>query len=703
MATDAQDPIFQEEQQHLSETYATLVAMRDSLSAELETKHKGIAQDLIDMSEEISLDFVGADETMETLAAIETLNSVIDTYNQYHDYTVDKVRRILLLLMQPYFAKVRLKMRPGRPARDVYIGAAGVTDEHKIPLIVDWRSPVAETYYNQEMGQTSYTVDGKVRTVNLELRRQFDITRNVLNMYFDTTVAIQDSLLLGALKRHHTEKLQAITATIQREQNAIIRHDDVPALLVNGIAGSGKTSVMLQRIAYLLYRQRETLSPSQVYLFTPNSVFQSYISAVLPSLGEANPQTFTWTSFMRDQGLSERSDGATTSPEELKRLEELVGGLVLEEDDLRGISVNGVALLKPAQVKTSVNKFSKFPVGPRLAALVKDDLHDKLDRRFAALAKDDELQEELLGLDLDEQIEIFGRTLDAPDEDELIGYAEQYARHLYGSAHDDVERGTWLRIDRIGMRMLGVQALTAAEWLYLKLLICGPSEKAARYVMVDEVQDYTVTQLMVLARYFPRAHFLLLGDQHQAISEGTATFDQIRELFSHTHGSVEECLLRTSYRSSPEITALFASLLDEHDRITLSSVRLPGVEPEMASFSDRDQFLDALHATVEAAHASEGLTAIITANKSRRSWLHRQLGDTIKSIHRGDALPATGVVVMDLELAKGLEFDHVIIPDAQAEVFPDTPLARRRLYTTISRAMHKVTIISQGELTPLLA
>ncbi|MBQ9006468.1 MAG: ATP-binding domain-containing protein [Atopobiaceae bacterium] len=703
MATDVKDPTFEEEQKHLSETYATLLAMRDSLSEELEVKHKGIAQDLIDMSEEITLDFVGADETMETLAAIETLNSVIDTYNQYHDYTVDKVRRILLLLMQPYFAKVRLQMRPGRPARDVYIGAAGVTDDHKRPLIVDWRSPVAETYYNQQMGETSYLVDGKVRTVNLELRRQFDITRDVLNMYFDTTVAIQDSLLLGALKRHHTEKLQAITATIQREQNAIVRHDDVPALLVNGIAGSGKTSVMLQRIAFLLYRQRETLSPSQVYLFTPNSVFESYIDTVLPSLGESNPQTFTWASFMEAQGLSERSDGAMVSPDELRHLEELVGGITLEEDDLRGISVEGVSLLKPTQVKASVNKFSKFPVGPRLAALVKDDLHDKLERRFAQLAKDDELQEELLELDMDDQIEIFGRTIDAPDEEELERYTEQYARHLYGSAHDQVERGTWLRIDRIGMRMLGVKALSAAEWLYLKLLICGPSERDARYVMIDEVQDYTITQLMVLVRYFPRAHFLLLGDQQQAIREHTATFDQIKDLFAQSHGGIEECLLRTSYRSSPEITALFASLLDEHDRINLSSVRRPGIDPHIESYDDRDAYLDALRSSVRQAHEDDGLTAIITADKSRRSWLHRQLGDSVKSIHKGDALPKDGVVVMDLALAKGLEFDHVIIPDTQEEVYPDTPLARRRLYTAISRAMHRVTIFSQGTLTPLLA
>ncbi len=697
------DQTFVEEQKHLSDIYAQLVRMRDNLTHELETSHRGIAQDLIDMSEEIRLDFIGADETMETLAAIETLNSVIDAYNQSHDFTVDKLRRILLLLMQPYFAKVRLQLRPGRPAQDVYIGSTGVTDENRRPLIVDWRSPIAETYYNQEMGPTTYLVDGRTKTANLELRRQFDITQDVLHMYFDTTVAIEDSLLLRALKRHHSEKLQAITATIQREQNAVVRHDDVPVLLVAGIAGSGKTSVLLQRIAYLFYREREALRPDQVYLFTPNDVFGRYIDTVLPSLGESNPQTFTWRGFLSKLGLSERGTGADGSPENLRILQERLPELQLQPDDLRDIRVGDTILLKSSQVSGAADKFSRFPVGPRFAALVSDELHSRLERRLSQMAKSDAVQEQMLSLDLDDQIQIFGETINSATEEDLASYGRTYVEHLYATAHDDIEQLKWLRIDRIGMRLLDAPGISAAEWLYLKLLISGHGERDARYVMVDEVQDYTTTQLMVLARYFSRAHFLLLGDENQAIREGTATFDQMRTIFEETHKTVEECQLLTSYRSSPEITELFASLMDDASKASLSSVRLAGVKPMLVERPEREQYLATLSQLVEEAAAGEGLTAIVAAERSRVSWLSRQLGDAVRVVRRDEALPKEGVVLMDLRLAKGLEFDQVIIPDAQVEVYPDTPLSRRRLYTTISRAMHQVSIIAQGTMTPLLA
>ena len=699
------DPIFQQEQAHLTELYAKLTQIRDDISAELERTHATSVRDLLEMSEEVNVDVLDLDDPnyddlAEAAASIEALNSIIDAYNQFHDVNTDKLRRVMLLLLQPYFAKVTLEMRPGRPPRDVYIGAAGMTDERSRPLVVDWRSPVAETYYNQQMGPTSFEVDGRTRNVNLTLRRQFDIVRDRLNMYFDTTVAIQDSLLLGALKKHHTEKLQAITATIQREQNEVVRHEDVPVLLVNGIAGSGKTSVLLQRIAFLLYRNRKTLRADQVWLFTPNSVFENYIDTVLPSMGEANPQTFTWRAFVSAQGAGERDLGEGSDPDTLLRMEELAHGLVIEEDDLREIRVDGVALLKQGQVKSAVEKFSEFEVGPRFTALVKEELHDRLNRRLSQMAKDEELQEEMLGLDVEQQVEIFGETILADDDDETLAYAKRFVEARYASAHDEIERLAWLRFDRIGMRLLGQKALSATEWLWLRLIFTGVGERDARFVMIDEVQDYTVTQLMVLARYFSRAHFLLLGDEHQAIYEGTVSFEQIADIFRQTHGSVDECRLLTSYRSSPEITALFTGLLDEREQLRLTSVQRPGVEPVIRSFAEKDAYLAALREAV--AEPGEGLTAVVAESDARVNWLSKQLGDAARVIRGDVSLPARGVVLMPLRVAKGLEFDHVIVPDAQAEVYPDTPLARRRLYTALSRAMHRVTVLAQGEMTPLL-
>ncbi len=697
---EVHDETFEAEQAHLSEIYAQLVALRDDLTEEIETSHHGARQDLIDLSEEVTVDFGGADETMETLAAIETLNSVIDTYNKYHDISVEKLAHVLLLLEQPYFAKVTLKMRPGRPPRDVYIGTVGVTDREAEPLVVDWRSPVAATYYNQEMGRTSYEVNGRTRTVELTCRRQFDIVRDTLRGYFDTTVAIEDALLLDALRRRHSEKLRAITATIQREQNEVIRHPDVPVLLVSGIAGSGKTSVMLQRIAYLLYRQRETLDASQVWLFTPSEVFGRYIDTVLPQLGEANPQTGTWTDWVRGLGLSDRGDGAEGDPARLALLESRIADERFEDRDFRGIAYEGETLLKASQAQNAWDGFDQFPAGPRRCALTGDKLHDALERKFGRMSREDRWQEEMLGLDVDDQVACFGRTVDPGSEEETATLTRDYVAWRFAGAHDAVDALDWLRLDRIGARMLDAESLSAAEYIWLRLLISGHGARDVRYVVVDEVQDYTETQLTVLARYFRGAHFLLLGDPHQAIREGTVTWDDIRRILAPA-GEAAECRLLTSYRSSPEITALFASLLPEGERTQLTSVQEEGHAPRIEA-CDNDAWLATLTAAVAEDVKKDELTALICADRPRTRWLGKQLDGLVHPLSRDEALPARGVVLLDLSLAKGLEFDRVIIPDAQAEVYPDSPLARRRLYTAISRATHEVEIYAQGALTPLL-
>ena len=700
------DKTFEEEQQHLTEVYATIVKLRDELTEELEIHQQQAEEDLERMSEELHPDTFGvdADEIMETLAAIETLNSVIDAYNQRRDYAKERMQRVLALLRQPYFAKVRLKLMPNRPAQDIYIGAVGLTNDSLMPLVVDWRSPVAETYYNQENGRTSYKVDGRTKHVDLELRRQFDIKANKLLMYFDTTVAIEDSLLLGALQRHHSEKLQAITATIQREQNEVVRHDDVPVLLVAGIAGSGKTSVLLQRIAYLFYQERDRLEPRQVSLFTPNAVFGKYIDSVLPSLGESNPLVYTWRTFMETQELAGRDIGADSDPALLKRLEEAVPTLDIQIEDLRDIRLDGETLLNAKQLKSALDKYAQYPLGPRRMGFVLDELYSRLNRRFGALAHSEGMQEATLALDIEEQEDIFGDIIgdDADNEQKMVEYTRKYVEHRFGKARDLIDYCDWLRIDRMGERVLDGHSLNATEWLWLWLLITGGGSKETRYVMVDEVQDYSISQLMLLAKFYPKAHFLLLGDEHQAIREGTATWDEIREVFTKSHGGVEECSLLTSYRSSPEITELFSSLLSAEERGTLSSVRRAGVMPLVKAFDDTDAYLEQLRALAKEGQDADGLTAIVANDTRRVSWLSKQLGEGVQVLKKNDTLPKSGVILLDLALAKGLEFDHVIVSDAQVEVYPDTPLARRRLYTAISRAMHRASVLAQGELTPLL-
>lgn len=697
------DPVFNEEQQHLSHVYQKLDSIRIQAEAKLASLSAEAATNMNAMRKEVSLDFSDDENALETVAALESVNSIIDSYNRTSQVNTERLQRAVQLMEQPYFAKVCLQFRPNEKPREIYLGSVGMTDETRRHFIVDWRSPVAETYYNQENGEMSYKANGRTIKVNLTLRRQFDITRDTLNAYFDTTVAIEDPLLLASLAQNHSEKLKAITATIQREQNEIVRHEDVEVLLVNGIAGSGKTSVLLQRIAYLFYQQRDTLSPDQVYLLTPNPVFEKYIDNVLPDMGETNPHILTWSDFVRFLQLDNRGDSKETSVELLNTIENNLYDLKLDPHDFNPISIDGTSIVKLNQLQGLAAKYKHIPVGPRLIALLKEDLHERVNSRLSQLATDSKIQEEMLALEPNEQVRIFGQAIVAVTEQDLQEYQSAYVKSRFSSAHDEVEAVSWLRFDRIGMRITGASHLTAVAWLFLKTLITGAGEPNARYVMIDEVQDYTQAQLMVLSRYFSRAHFLLLGDENQAIHEGTATFPEIRRIFESTHGEISECRLLTSYRSTPEITSLFTKLMDDSSHIKTTSVQREGNKPQIIELSSQEELLAEITHIADTEMKKPGLCALVAPNKKVVASLREHLNDSIQVIDLDSTLPAEGVILLDVALAKGLEFDHVVVIDADRNHYPDTPLSRRRLYTALSRATHNVTVLAQGTLTPLLS
>ena len=578
---EATDPVFAAEQAHLSETYGKLEKIgRDAIAA-MEAVARDAAEDKKSMAEELAVNFATWDDILETHADIVAMNNIIEAHDMANSVQAERLRAVEVLLREPYFAKIALQFKEGHPAKELYIGSAGISDENYRRLVVDWRSPVAEVYYNQTMGPTSYVADGRTIHVDLQLRRQFEIEEDRLITYFDSDVAIEDKLLLASLSRGRSAHMQAITATIQREQNAGVR---------------------------------------------------------------------------------------------------LLGGDAVE--------------------KVSA-KFANLPAGPHRATLMAEELSARLTARLKSLAALEDTHDEIASLPVDEQLRLFGEVFDPQSDEEARTLALVYLEEKHADALRAMDAMEWLDIDRVAVRLLGREGLTSVEWVYLKMALTGLGNPEARYVMIDEAQDYSQGQLAVLARYFRRAHFLLLGDPNQAIFEGTATWDEMRAVFEEMRGEVSQCRLMTSYRSTPAITDLFARLLPAGEAMEVASVQREAPAPEIVVCENADEWKAALVEAVRVACDAGGLTAVIVLWKNDAKRLAKTL-DGVTVLGEGDSLPETGIVVVPLKLAKGLEFDRVIIPDASARTFPNSDIARRRLYTTISRATRHLTLLSNGDLTELL-
>lgn len=552
------DPVFESEQQHLKEVCSALIEAEAELHRRIESIDARAAADKASMTEDIRPNFAGVFDTLETYAAYGAVNSIIKQYDDEQRQNANKLKDIALLLERPYFAKLALKFPNGSRPREIYIGVVGFSDKEHGRLVYDWRSPVAEVYYSHALGKTSYEANGKTIEADLSLRRQFSIDHDDLLAYFDTDIALQDDLLIESLSQTRTSHMKAITATIQREQNMVVRAPDAPAMLVSGVAGSGKTSVMLQRLAYLLYRNRDTLIPDNVVLMTPNSKFQDYIEEVLPELGEGNPNMHTWDSL----------------------LEEIAEGLTG-----KGEHLTSRAILQ------------------------------KIEQEFAK---------------------------DEPSD------------------------------------------------LFLKA-------ECVRYVLIDEVQDYTVGQLEVIATYYPRAHFLMLGDPNQALSNGLASFDEIRKLFTGRKGYVREEHLALSYRSTIEITRAFASLADPATDFCIESVLRNGPVPGVMECGSEEDYVKALKTAI--GEITEGSAAIVALQEDEVEYYRSEV----------TALRMQGSVKADCEIdvltireAKGLEFDHVILADASSRSIESTDLWKRMLYTAASRATRSLTALSRGQAAPIL-
>ncbi|EMF0489996.1 AAA family ATPase [Enterococcus faecium] len=702
------------EEAYLKNVYQKLIDKKNELRESMDTAKIEGNQSLKEMAGELRLNFDSYLDNLDTFSMIEMKNREIDQMNIKQKNAENQLAKIERLLKSPYFGKVVVDFLDNEPKESFYIGTANFTDDADENLVYDWRSPIAELFYNNMIGPSSYTVrQNKIDTVIKE-RRQFLLERDRLVKFFDTSVAIQDDVLLEVLGQDETNEMKAITATIQSEQNTIIRDVKSQNILVNGVAGSGKTSAIMQRIAYLLYLYRDTMTSDDLLILSPNHRFIDYISNVLPSLGERNPLNLTIIQLVSQLSAEEiegeeayfkRITGENVS-EQTERLRSKKFIDNLKQSDplfldhpnfIRGLTKNGKTVLSK---KTIEKIYEKVPAHPKLIdrlQATKKALMSEWKNHLLKQANSPAVQNQVLSLTEDRQLELFGKLISDDSEQSIVAYARKLLQKKYRKITRQIEEMAWVDEHQLFERIYEKRYGSAYAWQPTRtvdeaviilairhLLVEKVNVPAFRYLLIDEVQDYTLAQLGLLIELFPKTHFTLVGDENQAIFNSSTTFADIMRCFDDYHLPIHRYDLRNSYRSSGAITELFKTYAVDQEKIDIVSIRPQGKEPEYRSFRSSEELLKILAEILVSLKGEKA--AVITQTEEETQTLQESIKKNSYGLENCQIIP--------LSLAKGLEFDHVILYPFEND--GDEQRRRRQMYTAISRGMKSIVVLERA-------
>lgn len=605
--------------------------------------------------------------------------------------TVQLRDRIAKLLDSPYFARIDFREEADRENTVFYIGRYSFTDKERAEILIfDWRAPVSGMFYDCEPGPAGY--DAPIGRVQGELtrKRQFKISQGSMEFVLESAVNIRDDVLQRELSLTSDDKMKSIIATIQKEQNRIIRNERAETLIIQGVAGSGKTSVALHRIAYLLYRHKETLSARNVVILSPNQVFADYISNVLPELGEepiyemgfadlARIQLEGIIRFEPDRDPLESSDPARAERERLKsgiefvkRMDqylEYAASAYFEPDDYQfgGFKVSG------DWISSRYQAYRNYPVLRRL----RETAADILDRFETGNIRKDVL----------------------PDQKEIYcKLKEMFRMKNTLELYQDFYRWTG------NPEMLVLPEKDTLEWadvypfLYFHAAFEGLKEnRMIKHLVIDEMQDYTPVQYAVMNKLFA-CKKTILGDFGQSLNPNH--LNSLND-FGKLYENAEVVKLNKSYRSTYEIIRFAKRILTVEE---LEPVERHGDPPEIISCEDLQGELVRIREKIETFQKSGRATlGIILKTNRRAAELYRILSDfyDIQLLTPESRRFSKGIIVTSVQMSKGLEFDEAIIPSAGSATY-HTDHDRKLLYIACTRAMHKLSLIHTGGLTELI-
>lgn len=690
------------------------------------------------------------DDQMETNASVQQQKQLVALAVENENILNSNKLKLENLQGSPYFGRIDI-VEDGEEDT-LYIGTSTLQDEDGEFLIYDWRAPISGIYYNGVLGKVHYQTPNGPTTVDLKKKRQFQIVHNQIRTMFDTNETVGDEILQSVLSEYSDEYLRNIVSTIQREQNTIIRDTHSDVLLVQGVAGSGKTSAILQRVAYLLYHSRSTMNADNIVLFSPNKLFSNYISEVLPSLGERNMRQVTLNEFisLRLSGVQvetlferyekdEHSLPETTIKirlykesgeflDHLAELEETHPDHILHFED---VIFDGKPFFTKEEISEIYDHINHAYHIPDRFLKTKNILIKRLQKRIHADRNEDWVQAEIDNLsDEDFQqiitdhnieesasqreiiAEEFLRDRYAPIYNALINnyFLNPYKEYLFllGEMDQDlVPDNVWQTMiesidDSIETHKLNLSDSVAI--LYLRdLLTDGGINHAIQHIFIDEVQDYTMAQLKYIAHAFPNAKMTLLGDRAQDVLTSSYRkkdlVTEVNDLFNKK--KITTITLNQSYRSTAEITNFATKLLPNGSEIKAFSRQ--GEDPVIKVF-DNDDYYQGLKDTARELNKKYDTVAILTRNQAQAEQIYAHYGDeSIVTLVDADfrSIPK-GILVLPIYLAKGLEFDAVIAHDVSATNYPDERSVDV-LYTICTRAMHSLTLCVDKEVSPLLS
>lgn len=610
---------------------------------------------------------------------------------------------------KPYFGRIDFKDPRIPRAESYYVGRVGISENGADPIVIDWRAPIASVYYENNMGHCSYTVKGEgTCEIDLKRKRTYEIANDRLIDFFDSDVVANDELLTRYLARNKNAVLGEIIATIQQEQNVVIRRSPKMNLIVQGAAGSGKTTVAMHRISYILYNYEDDFRPEDFYIIGSNRILLNYITGVLPDLDVYGAFQMTMEQlFVRllyedwDPGLHHIRQDSQKDPacrikgsyEWFHDLEQFCRDFEAARIPCENICLeNGVLLLSKSSIRNCLENNPDVSMQGKIGML-NAALHAKLEN------------------------EVTGKSVTYPPDirKELFRkYRRHFGRDIWkGSVFQVYEE--FLQKQRENGKCAAspgndfdLYDLAALAYIYKRIKETDGIREAS-HVIIDEAQDFGMMAYGALAYCLRGCTFTIMGDVSQNIHYGYGLNDweDLKKLLLRgVSGSF--CVLSKSYRNTVEISD-FAVRILKHGSFPVYPTDPINRHGTPVSIKECKDSTSMIRETVRAIRKwqAEGreTIAVICRDEQASAAVSRDLG---RILPIADSDPETaefteGVMVLPIEYTKGLEFDAVVLFDPSSENYPAEDRYVKLLYVAATRALHELTVIHSGDLTDLIA